>query len=75
MLYATIGKSKIQVQSWEQVSKAYRSTIEKLGIGASQTPPCYVIDQSGSVVAHVSYNGKVWHGPSWTSGSEPIYTP
>lgn len=74
-LSATIGKRSFPVTSWEQVSAAYRSTIEALSLGASQTPPCKIIDDHGNVFAHVSYNGKVWRGERWQFGDTPLYSP
>ena len=59
-MYARCGNSEFRILSWEHVSQAYRATIDALGIGSSQTPPCFIIDASGAAVGRVSYNGKVW---------------
>lgn len=76
-LTARIGSKTVPVQSLEQVSQAYRKTISAANTGASQTPPLRLYDSAGNVVAHVSYNGKVWSGDvgSWKSGDQPLYEP
>lgn len=47
-------------KAFAEVSAAYRNTIDRLGIGASRTPPCRIYDASGRQTAYVSYNGRVW---------------
>lgn len=74
-LYATVGKSVIPVESWEQVSKAYRNTIDHLGLGSSQAPKCLIVDDRKRVCYHVSYNGKVWAGEHYVPGAKPVYVP
>ena len=56
-------------------SMIYRATIEGLNLGASEAPPCHIVDEDGEIVAHISYNGKVWKGAAWTTDSEIIYDP
>lgn len=76
-LDAVVNGQSWRVQSWAQVSKAYRTTIETLGLGASQTPPCLIVAPEGRVVAHLSYNGRVWGGAPerWQPDCLPIYDP
>jgi hypothetical protein len=63
--------------SAEEVSAAYRATIERLGIGGSQTPACIILDSAGNETGYVSYNGRVWRGRmrDWQPGKEPVYCP
>jgi hypothetical protein len=72
-----IGSALFPFTTCEAVSRAYRATIERLGIGGSETPSCLILDHSGKVVGHVSYNGRVWLGDerSWVPGKRPIYAP
>lgn len=60
-------------------SKAYRATIERLGVGASQTPSLTVHATDGEQVGWVSYNGRVWAGDaqSWREqlGARLVYCP
>ena len=72
-----IGRRAFPFTTCEDVSKAYRATIERLGIGGSKTPSCLIHDHRGEVVGHVSYNGRVWEGDqdSWFAGKRPLYDP
>jgi len=72
-----VGRKSFAFTSLEQVSESYRATIDRLGLGASNTPKCDIIDARGDVIAHVSYNGRVWRGHrnEWKSGATPIYDP
>lgn len=76
-LTAVIGKTRIPVVSWQQVSDAYVQAIEALNIGASQTPSCLIVGPDGRTVAHVAYNGKVFagHPGEWRYGMQPICYP
>lgn len=76
-LTAVVNGKRVPVQSWEQLSSALRNTIDATGVGASQTPAVRVVDHNGKVIAHVSYNGKVWPGDvsEWKSGIKPLYEP
>lgn len=74
-LAARIGRKAYPVTSWEQVSSAYVQTIKRLGVGASQAPKCEILNLLGEVIAHVSYNGRVWPGSTYQPGEKPIYDP
>jgi N12 class adenine-specific DNA methylase len=72
-----IENNKFPFTSFEQASKAYRATIEHMGIGGSQTPNATIHDANGRTVANIAYNGKVFPGaPSdWKPGVKPLYDP
>lgn len=76
-LKAKVGTREFPVESWQQVSGAYRRALDHAGLGASEAPLCLIIDDARTVIAHVSYNGKVWPGgPAyWWPGLQPIYCP
>lgn len=76
-LTAVVGRRLHRVPSWAAVSVAYRKTINALDLGASRTPHCDILDDDGLVVAHVSYNGRVWPGPrqDWHPLMRPLYEP
>jgi hypothetical protein len=62
------------VTSYEEASKAVRKFIGNKG--ASQCPRGMgLIADGGQIVAHVSYNGRVWAGREWVSGAVPLYDP
>lgn len=75
MLFATVGKTTYPASTVQQVSAAYTATINRLGLGASEAPPCRIVDERGKIVFHVSYNGKVWKGAEWKPGDKPVYVP
>jgi len=57
-----------------ETSRVYRETIDRLALGGSQTPRCEILD-GDTVVAHVSYNGRVWAGARWQPGATPLFDP
>ena len=44
-----------------------------MGYGASKMPQTYIVDDSGALIAKVSYNGRVWPPVEWTEGMVPLY--
>lgn len=70
-----IGRRMFPFTTCEEVSAAYRATIERLGLGGSKTPPCVILNHLGQPTGRVSYNGRVWRGAEWASGDKPIYDP
>lgn len=58
--WVRIGRGTYPFSSYAEVSAAYRSAIERLGLGVSQTPTCDVLDGTGNVVAQVAYNGRIF---------------
>ena len=75
-MMALVNGKTFPATSLAQVSKAYLDTIAALGLGSSQVPKCLIVDR-GRVLAHVSYNGRVWPGDpqSWTADLRPLYDP
>jgi hypothetical protein len=62
------------VESYREASEAIREFIGHRG--ASQCPcGMGLITDGGKIVAHVSYNGRVWSGTEWESGDVPLYDP
>ena len=48
---------------------------DKMGEGASRTPTTLIVDESGSVIGYVSYNGRIWAGSTYVAGAQPLYDP
>lgn len=63
---ARVGRKSFPVKSWQQVSEAYRKTIEALNLGAAHAPACTILDDTGNVYGHSTYeapfNGNQDHG-------------
>lgn len=70
-----IGKRRYAVSSLAEASAMFCAARDKAGTGASQTPTPMVFDAAtGKLVAHVSYNGRVWagHPRDWTPRTKPL---
>lgn len=74
-LIVSCAGRRFPVASFEDASRLFCATRDRLGVGASQTPRTLILDGSGKVVAHVSYNGRVWPGEHWTAGDVPLFDP
>lgn len=62
------------VASYAEASAAVLAFIG--GRGASQCPPGMgLIAANGQIVAHVSYNGRVWPAREWEAGMAPLFDP
>jgi hypothetical protein len=64
----------VPFKTLNEASVAYRAFIEQNGLGSRDAGACYIRD-GGKVVAHVSYNGKVWAGKEWDGKAEPLFVP
>lgn len=76
-LVAVVGRKYHPVTCWRDVSEAYRHMLDALDLGASRAPRCDILDSTGQIVAHVSYNGRIWAGSAteWQPNSKPLYEP
>jgi hypothetical protein len=72
-MFLRVGGNAYQVTSFAQASEMFCLAREKNGEGASNTPSPLIVDDAGSVIAHVSYNGRVWPGDAWTVDAMPLY--
>jgi len=74
--YLKILGRKVPVFNMEDASRKWIAIINALGIGASglSGDDGAVIDESGRVIAQVSYNGRVW-GPEDYPHSALMYDP
>lgn len=63
-----------EVASYAEASRVVREEIDATGVGGTEwASHCAgLIRVDGKVVAHVSYNGKVWPGRKWKPGVAPI---
>jgi hypothetical protein len=72
-MFLHVGGKAYQVASFAQASQMFCIARDKNGEGASNTPSPLIVDDAGSVIAHVSYNGRVWPGDAWTVDAMPLY--
>jgi hypothetical protein len=72
-MFLHVGGKAYQVASYAQASQMFCIARDKNGEGASNTPSPLIVDDAGSVIAHISYNGRVWPGVAWTVDAIPLY--
>ena len=65
-----VGKQQFVVESLADSSASYQRF--RGTQSSTHVPEGVVRDATGSVVARVSYNGRVWGPGPWRSGAEPI---
>jgi hypothetical protein len=72
----TIGRTVKPFTTAEAASKFYRDHIGERGASLI-SHGCYIRDAHGDVIAHVSYNGRVWAGAErdWTPDTDAIWNP
>lgn len=72
-----IGSDRYDVNSFEEASKTFTDLRDAKDWGSRATPHVIIEDSTGAIVAHVSYNGRVWGGNahSWAPGTAPLYDP
>lgn len=75
LIFIAIGNRSWPVASVEEASRIFMAARDRFGEGASKTPVPLIIDANGAVLAHVSYNGRVWRAGDWRYGDRPIYDP
>lgn len=54
----------------EEAQRGYVALREETGYGASQVGFGHVFDEAGQLIAHISYNGRLW-APSGEGGMSP----
>jgi hypothetical protein len=62
------------VASFAEASAAVRAFIGNRGASQCRRGIGLIAD-GGKIVAHVSYNGRVWPGREWQSGMVSLYDP
>ena len=80
--YAKISLDRVSFTDYAELSAMYRDLVERMGATASGrtgplAPDCDIYDAEGEIVAHMSYNGRVWAGKrsGWTTQTELLYCP
>lgn len=64
----------VEVFTLNQASAAFIAFTEHNNLGGNEAGEC-LLKIGGKVVAHVSFNGRVWAGRRWFSGAKPIFEP
>ena len=64
----------VPITTLNEASARYRAFIIANNLGASQAGQCLIYSEN-QVVAHVSYNGRVWEGEHWHPGQVELFNP
>ena len=74
-----IGESGRERTAWIRGARSihecqtrYVAKREHFGLGGSRFLDGDVFDESGQLVARISYNGRCWHPAPWTPDSKPV---
>ena len=74
-MFLQVGCRLYPVATFAQASRMFCTARDTFGKGAGETPSVLIVDGAGSVIGHVSYNGRVWSGADWTPNAAPLYQP
>lgn len=74
-LYAELNGRRFPVASYAEASEKFEAMRDTVDEGASATPTVKITDDSGKVVAHIAYNGRVFPGERWEPGVKALYEP
>lgn len=58
--------------SFEACQRAYVTARDLSGLGASRFGTGEVLDEAGQVIAHISYNGRLWPPLPWSPDMRPL---
>jgi len=75
LMFLQIGRRRYQVDSFQQASEMFCRARDKMGEGASKTPSPQIVDETGSVIGYVAYNGRVFAGEpqAWTASTALLF--
>jgi hypothetical protein len=65
-------KVRLPVSSFAQASKVCKNFIEKFDLGSGNWTGGQIGNIEGKIIAHVSYNGRVWEGEKYSQDSKEI---
>jgi hypothetical protein len=79
-MFLQIGKRRYQVASFQQASQMFCAARDATNTrtcygGASKIKSPHIVDETGSVVGYVAYNGRVFAGEpkAWTSTTALLF--
>ena len=71
-MYGAKKNSVVTVKSFKEASEVCQKFIEDNDLGGGNWNGGRIFDDDGKEIAHVSYNGRVWEGKSWTPTTKEI---
>lgn len=70
-----LGASKdknVKVNSFLEAQQKCMKFIDKNNLGGGNWSGGHIKDNTGKIIAHISYNGRVWEGATWTKDTKEI---
>lgn len=71
-LYGCEADKIVPVKSFKEASELCQQFIEDNDLGAGNWSGGEIFNDKNEVIAHVSYNGRVWEGQRWNPDSKEI---
>ena len=65
-------KIRLPIRSFAKASEVCKNFIEKFDLGSGNWTGGQIGNIKGEIIAHVSYNGRVWEGEKWTPESREL---
>ncbi|MHA6767672.1 hypothetical protein [Sphingobium ummariense] len=72
LLVRQAGFPDLPARDWAEVSCCYGERRDRSGLGASEFPEGEIII-GDTVIARISYNGRIWLAGPWRPGDKPLY--
>lgn len=72
-MFLQVGRMRFQVATFEQASLMFCAARDEADEGARRTPIPLIVDEQGTIIGHISYNGRVWSGPTYASDAKLLY--
>ena len=78
-MFLKIGRKLHEVASFEQASLMVCAARDELdrrtGLASSAFKNPLIVDESGTAIGYVSYNGRVWPGSEYNADATPLFDP
>ncbi len=74
-IFIRLGARRFAVPSLAIASAKWVEVIDRMGVGASQTPVPVIETQAGSIIAHVTFNGRVFAGKPGSERYAVLFDP
>ncbi|HTR86214.1 MAG TPA: hypothetical protein VMI56_17150 [Reyranella sp.] len=74
VLAIRVGRKSYPVADYAEASRMVEAARDRSGVGVSHFPDALIFE-GDALVAHVSYNGRVWagHPRAWKPGDAPLF--
>lgn len=70
--FVKVKKTRVPVDSFAKASEICQNFIGENELGSGNWTGGEIEDSNGEIIAHVSYNGRVWEGKEWFKGCKEI---